>query len=165
MAGTRTAPDFTGAATDRTVSMSFIDASGDKFTLDVDGIPIAATSAQVEALAVAVQAASQASLWSIKDSFYYKGVGLASNAVTGSRDSVKDGINILYRAPSGLTVTLREPAPMPATMIGDTDAVATTNALLTAINSAFEAIASTYTAESAQYTERRERSQNPRDTF
>lgn len=165
MAGTRTAPDFTGAATDRTVSMSFIDVSGDKFTLDVDGVPTAATSALIEALADAVQAGTQASLYQIKDSFYYSGLALKSNAQSGSRDSVKDGINTLFRAASGLTVTLRLPAPLPATMIDDSDAVDTTSALLLAINAAFEAVAPAYAAESAQYTERRERAGNPRDTF
>lgn len=165
MAGTRTAPDFAGAATGRVVTMSFVDVSNDVFSIDIGGLPTAASDAEVEAIAAAMAAATQSSLYQIKDSFLYRGAKLASNAESGSRDSIKDGINILYRSSSLDTVTIREPAPVAALMVGDTDAVDVTATLLLAINTAIEAAVTGYTAESAQFTERRERSGNSRDGF
>ena len=159
------APDFAGAATKRQITLSLVDASNDVITLQVDGLPIAATDAQIEAIAVAAQAASQASLYDIADKYSYKGAKLSSNAEDDQRNSIKDGINILYRNSSDDTVTFRAVAPVPATMVGDTDSVDTSNALVVAINTAIEAAATGYTAESAQYTERRERGGNERDSF
>jgi hypothetical protein len=60
MAGTRTAPAFTAAATRRIITLHLIDASGDLYPESFD-VAIAATAAAIEAWAAAYAAGSQAS--------------------------------------------------------------------------------------------------------
>lgn len=163
MAGTRTAPDFTGTADERNVTLHFIDTSEDYYSQVLTELPNAATDAQVEAIAAAFQAASQASLWKIQDSFLYVGAALASNAESGLRSNSADGINILYKNGAD-GVTYRLPAPVPATMDGSTDVVDPTSTELLAINTAVEAAVTGYVAQSAMFTGRRDR-KNKRKTF
>lgn len=164
MPGTRTAPAFTGAASQRLVTMHFIDASGDHFSQILYALPTAATDAQVEAIAAAYQAATQSSLWKISDTFEYIGPALSSNATANQRSSAAEGINLLLKN-GALSETYRIPAPIQATMVGNTDEVDTTATALTGFNSAVEAAVTGYTVQSAQFTGRRERKNNARKTF
>jgi hypothetical protein len=136
--------------------MHFIDSSEDLFSQPLYELPTAATDAQVEAIAAAYQAASQSSLWKISDTFEYVGPALASNADAGLRFQASQGINILFKAGND-SVTLRIPSPIPATMEGTSDIVDPTAAELTAFNTAVEAAITGYTAQSAQFTGRKDR--------
>jgi len=161
--GTRTAPDFALAASGRKVTLHFFDVSEDYYSQVILNLPTAATDAQVEAIAAAFQAASQASLWKITDNFVYAGVAKESNAGNGLRSSSGDGINMLYK--NGIAgMTLRIPAPLEATMIGDSDNVDTTSTELLAVNTAVEAAVTGFVAESALFTGRRDRN-NTRQSF
>lgn len=61
---TRTAPDVTGAATTRLASFHFIDISGDIWSQALQ-VPSDMTAAELEALADALQAATNASIYEI----------------------------------------------------------------------------------------------------
>lgn len=154
---TRTAPDATTTATRRIVSFLFIDASGDTFSASED-VPVAATSANIEALADALAAASQASLYGITDTLLRSGDADPDNADTDMRNSVGQGVNILLKVPAtGVTKTPRLPAPVPAVMLGNTDQIDPASTELAAVITALLAIQTGYAAQSARYTERREK--------
>lgn len=159
---TRTAPAFTNPVTKRLISFRLIDASGDLFTETVQ-VGVAATAASIEALADAYADATQASLYSIVDTQERNGARSTANADVGQRNSVKDGINLLYKVPAtGESTTPRLVAPIAAVMEGDTD---TPNLLATefvALDTAIDALLAGYDLVSAQFTERRERKNNTR---
>jgi hypothetical protein len=157
---TRTAPDMTTAANRRIVTFRFIDSSGDLFSQSFD-VALAATAANLEALADAFQAATQASLFSIQDTVERNGQASVANADTGSRDSVKNGINTLLKIPTtGESFAPRLIAPQPVVMVGTTD---TPNVLADEFVDwvdALELLFPAYDFVSAQFTERRERRNN-----
>lgn len=162
MAGTRTAPAFTAAATYRIITLHLVDASNDAYTVAKD-VPVAAVAAAIETWAAAYAAASQASLWDISDLQGRSGNRLPSNADAGSRDSVETGINLSFR--NGATrdsYTTRLVAPVPATMQGETDIPLPDSDEIAAIRAAELALTSGYAFSTAQYTARRERKNNPR---
>lgn len=165
MAGVRTAPAFTGAAQVRTITLHLIDASGDQWAENWR-VPVAATAAAIEAWVAAYQAASQASLWQITDTQERTGQKVASNATTDQRSSVKDGLNLLFPNTASFTSrTLRVVAPVTTTMSGNTDTplplVPPLSALITATTAADFGTTGDY-FDSVQFTERRERKNNPR---
>lgn len=73
---TRTAPDATGAATTRLMTFKWMDVSGDTWTEAVY-IPSDATAAEIEALADAAQAGSNASLYEIDVQSVWGGIETA----------------------------------------------------------------------------------------
>lgn len=79
MAGTRTAPDVTGAATSKHLGVHFIDVSGDVWS-ESHIIPIAATNAQIEAYLDALQAASGASIYKVEVSNMFGTDALADSS-------------------------------------------------------------------------------------
>lgn len=163
--GIRTAPAFTSPAQTRTITLHLIDKSGDQWAEDWR-VPVAATAAAIEADAAAYAASSQASLWAITDTQVRAGQKVASNANTDQRNSVKDGINILFgNTVSFVSRTLRVVAPVLDAMVGDTDTpnvgADPLQALITAQTAAGYGTTGDY-ADSAQYTEHRERKNNTR---
>lgn len=163
--GIRTAPAFTSAAQYRIITLHLVDASGDSWAEEWR-VPVAATAAAIEADAAAYAASSQASLWKISDLSVRAGQKVASNANTDQRNSVKDGINILFgNTVSFVSRTLRVVAPVLDAMEGDTDTPAVgvdpLAALITAQTAAGYGTTGDY-ADSAQYTEHRERKNNTR---
>lgn len=160
--GTRTAPDATGAVTDATATLHLIDASGDQIT-DAILSTTAPTGANIEAWAAAYQASSQASLWKVSLTTSWTGDADPDNAGTGSRDSSKDGVNMLWKNLTTLrTQTPRLVAPLAACMQGNQDIPLLTATEFTALIAAYQALMSGFSLQSAQYTERRERSNNPK---
>jgi len=157
---TRTAPLFTAPVSRRLITMRLIDQSGDLYS-ESFVVGTGASAASIEALAAAYAAATQASLYSIVDTLERNGIASIANADTGSRDSIKNGINTLYKVPSsGESTAPRLVAPQPAVMVGTTD---TPNLLATewlAWESALDALLVNYAFVSAQFTERRERKNN-----
>ena len=163
MAGTRTAPLFTAAVSRRIITLHLIDVSGDLWAEDWE-VPIAETAADIEAWAAAYVVGSQASLYAITESNQRIGAAIAANAQTDARNSVKDGVNLLF--PNGSSFksrTLRLVAPVPGAMTNDTDIPAVSGATIDSLITATIAVSTVADYfGSAQYTERRERKNNPR---
>lgn len=160
--GTRTAPAFTAAMTRRLITLHLIDRSGD---LWAEGfiVPIAATAASIETWAAAYAASSQASLFKITDEQVREGARLSTNANFDQRNQVSQGINILFRNPTtNGTITPRVVAPVLAAMLGDQDIPVVDEDPIEAFISSVTALQATYNLQSAQYTDRRERKNNPR---
>lgn len=159
---TRTAPLFTAAATRRMITLRLIDASGDLYSESLP-VAVAATAANIEAWAAAYAAASNASLYAIIDSQERVGDADPDNATVAQRNSVKDGINSLYKvASTGEALTTRLIAPIPAVMQGNQDIPLLSATEMTALIASYLALLSGFSFNSAQYTERRERKNNPK---
>lgn len=162
MPGTRTAPDPSSVDQTQTlVTLHMIDASGDLFpqTFSVLGV---AADADIEAVANEYQAVSNASLWKITIGQEYIGDADPDNAVAAYRGSVKDGVNLLYKdVAAGLSQTPRLVAPVGTVMQGNQDIPLLTG-MTTLIANIGALIGAGYSLVSAQYTERRERGNNPR---
>lgn len=158
MAGTRTAPTVDGSPNKVILSLSVIDASGDKYSdsLLLTSVPL---DADIEALVAAYQAVTQASVYRVNVQVQYEGDIDADNAETDQRNSVKDGINLLFKDLTTFqTQTPRVVAPIPEVMQGNQDIpLLTYAAMITYIAEAGD-ILTAYALQSAQYTERRERS-------
>lgn len=159
---TRTAPSFTAAASRRNITLRLIDASGDLYSETLP-VAVAATAANVETWAAAYAAASNASLYGIVDSIERLGDADPDNATVGQRNSVKDGVNSLYKvASTGEALTTRLVAPIPAVMQGNQDIPLLSATEMSALIVAYLALLSGFGFNSAQYTERRERKNNPK---
>lgn len=162
MPGTRTAPDPSLVDQTQTiVTLHLIDASGDLFAASFVALGVA-TDASVQDLAAEYQAVTQASLWKISLSEEYIGDADPDNALANYRGSVKDGINLLYKdIAAGKTQTPRVVAPVDTVMQGNQDIPLLTG-MTTLITNIPAVIGTDYALVSAQFTERRERSNNPR---
>lgn len=159
---TRTAPAVTGAVTSVNNTLHLIDASGDQLTDNVVSLT-APTAAEIEAWAAGYQAASQASLWKVSSVSVWEGDADPDNADVGQRNSVKDGVNLLWKNITTLaTQNPRLVAPVAAVMQGNQDIPLLSATEFTALIAAYQALLTGYNLQSAQYTERRERSNNPR---
>lgn len=159
---TRTAPAVTGAVTSVSTTLHLIDASGDNSTDNIVSLT-APTPANIEAWAAGYQAASQSSLWKVSSVSIWEGDADPDNADVGQRNSVKDGVNLLWKNIATLnTQNPRLVAPIAAVMQGNQDIPLLTATEFTALIAAYQAILSGYSLQSAQFTERRERSNNPR---
>lgn len=97
---TRTAPTVDGSPSRTTLSMEFYDADEGSTTVSQPYDP-ASTNAELEAVAAAAQAISNASLFAIHIQQTYLGVGLASNADSDDYVSVKDVIRLSSRSADG----------------------------------------------------------------
>ena len=84
------------------------------------------------------------------------------NAGTDQRNSIKDGINLLFK---NLTTHLTEPtrliAPIEAVLQGNQDIPLLSSTEAAALITAELALLTGFTFQRAQYTERRERKNNP----
>lgn len=157
---TRTAPAVTAAANARIVSLRLIDSSGDLYSVAYQ-VPVAAAAADLETWAAAYAAASQASLYAIEDVSIRSGDADPDNADTDQRNSVKDGINLLFKNATTLdSFGQRLVAPIEAVMQGNQDIPLLSATEASALIVATLALVSGYNFQSAQYTERRERKNN-----
>lgn len=158
MPGTRTAPAVNGTPPKVLITLSVIDASGDKYsdTLQLTSVPL---DLDIEAYVAAYQAVTQASVWSVNVQSVYEGDADPDNALTNQRNSVKDGINFLWKDLAALkTQTTRVVAPVTGSMQGNQDIPLLTFADSVTYIAETGDILTAYALQSAQYTERRERS-------
>ena len=117
----RTAPAVNGTPQLRRLSLSLIDSSGDYFTESMY-IPNAMTDVEIEALVANYQLSTQASVYEVSVTLVYAGDDDSDNADTLQRNSVKDGINMLFKdATTAQTESPRVVAPVPAIMQGNQD--------------------------------------------
>lgn len=164
--GIRTAPTVAElGVTKFGFTIHAVDFSGDNGTayFELDAIP---TDAELESVVDAYQAATQASVWKVSATRIWEGGEQASNAASGSRDSVADGVNLLLRNTTiNKAQSPRIIAPAPEVMQGANDIPDPASTPFGNLVTAIGAILSDYTGISAQYTERTERRNNPRVEF
>lgn len=161
---TRTAPAVGAGTINETITtLHLIDVSGDQYTDAIKTVAAPALTA-VEAWAAAYQVATQASLWKVSQTTSWVGDADPDNGDVGQRNSVKDGVNLLYKNLTTLmTQSPRLVAPVPATMQGNQDIpLLTADPEFVNLITALATMLSGYSLQSAQFTERRERSNNPR---
>lgn len=159
---TRTAPAVTGAVSSTILSLGLVDASGDKISEAIVS-PSTYAVADIETWAAAYQASSQASLWRVTYQSIWEGDIDPQNADVGQRNSVKSGVNLLWKNLTTLkTQTPRLVAPIAANMQGNQDIPLLTSTEFTALIAAYTTLLSGYTLRETQYTDRRERKNNPR---
>jgi len=163
MAGTRTAPDITLAANRFTYTLHLIDASGDTYTETIVSAT-AILAANLESWAADYQAVTQASVYGFSSTTEWVGDADPDNATTDQRNSVKDGINMLFKNPASLlTYNVRVIAPILGVLQGNQDIPLLTQADMTALILLYgTSLIPGWNMTSAQYTERRERKNNPR---
>lgn len=157
MAGTRTAPTVDGTASHIAARIALIDSTGDFRTISLIGAVADMTNANIEALVVALQAATNASIFSVKVEQVYEGARSKANAVEAVFNNIGD--NIVYHVKASPTDSQRGyvPAPLEAVFLADTETPDSGNALLTAWFSAVLAcVGSGYTGQSVRFTERRD---------
>lgn len=160
---TRTAPAVTGDPVSTTATLHLMDASGDTFTDAISNPGAPPTNAEIQAWSVAYQAATQASLYAVTLTLNWVGDADPDNADVGQRNSVKDGINLLYKNLATLrSTTPRLVAPIAAVMQGNQDIPLLSAAQMVALITAELDLLTGSSLVSAQFTERRERSNNPR---
>lgn len=162
MAGTRTAPTFTAVPPFLRLTIHLVDASGDNFT-DSTLINPAASDAEIEAIIAQYQASTQASVYKVTTQGEYTGDEDPDNAETDQRNSVKQGINLLMKNTANMgTFTPRVVAPIPAILQGNQDIPLLVSPLTDLVTAMLAVQPGTVGLTSMQYTERRERSNNPR---
>lgn len=155
MPGTRTAPVVTGTPTRVYLSWTWIDNSGD---IRSDGVyaPDDVTAAEFEAILVAIQAQSNASIFKASMSNEFVGEALPANALNATRSpSVFDNIVLHFKNEATLaSQRIFIVAPLEAAFVPNTDTVDVAD--MTATVTAVEAALTDYDVKSARYTERRE---------
>lgn len=157
MAGTRTAPTIDGSPGKVIVSIRLIDSSGDKHaeSIILDAVPL---DADVESYVAAYVAMSQASVYEVNVSSNYVGDADPDNATTDQRNSVKDGVNLLWRDDINNKVQgQRVVAPVTGGMQGNQDIPLLTYAQFVTLIAETGDLLTDYALQSAQYTERKER--------
>lgn len=139
--------------TKRQVSLSFIDVNGQLRT-DTYLIPTATTDAELNALAAAIGAKTNASLYAIGyTNWFQTGVPSKANATDAVDDSVKDNIVLLFGDIAGNSQDWFLPAPIEATLV--TGTVNPDPTELADIVTAVDALSGAMQVKSYRYTERR----------
>jgi len=159
MPGTRTAPAVTATADRRILTVRYIDASGDVGAEGLD-VPVAATAANLETIVAKYQAASQTSVYEVQDTLVRTGDADPDNALTDQRNSIKQGINGLFKSGT-VTEQLRIVAPVTDAMQGNQDIPLLSSTQVSELIAAILAVKTGFSFKRAQYTERRERRNNP----
>lgn len=174
MAGTRTAPDATGTATSKHLSVHFIDDSTDTWS-ESHIIAAASTPAQIEAYLDALQADSGASIYkfSVESVWGTDALADADNA-EGDADllksrSVFDTLNITLKHttdPEKKDKIVRIPAPIAANFVADgdflSDVIDGASAELGAVMTTALVLFPSYTVVWARYSEKTELNQKVR---
>jgi len=156
MPGTRTAPDLTGLATFQEISLRWIDAVGD-LRSDASIIDVTATDIQKEAVAADMQAASNASLYSVRVTDVFDGAMSKGNALAAIRESLQS--NIVYHAKDSGRNDRRAfvVAPIAANFVANTETPDETATEMVDIMAAWDLVwKGTYAGRSLRFSERRD---------
>ncbi len=156
MAGTRTAPTVDGATfTFIKVTLTWYDYTGeqrsDSYRMDSDS-----SSAEIEAFAAAMQAASNATLWRIQVSEVYNSVGDSSNALEEVWENAQDNLLFLFKDPSDNGFNIFIPSPMESMFIDATEELDPTNAEIIAVLASVLPMKATYAVVSGRMSHRRQ---------
>lgn len=160
----RTAPTFDDTPNKRILSLRLIDVSGDERS-EAFEIGLAVAAAAIEAFVAGYAARTHSNVYAVWDNQIYNSPATAGDATAGAKsDSVADGINFLYKSNTDDSEDVRLVAPVDTLMIGDTDAVDPTAGA--AFNALVEPLLTgSKVAVTAQYTERKEKKNNPKLKF
>lgn len=153
---TRTAPAVDGTPNNVRVSMSLVDYTGDIRTVSFYA-PNGILDATIEALVVALQAITNASVYKVEVSQVYEGAALKSNADEIVWENVHD--NLVYHVKASATQSQRGyvPAPLQGVFVDGTDNPNVADAGLIAYMSAFDAaVGGTYSPVSIRFSKRRD---------
>jgi len=139
------------------LSFKFIDANGQTDSNSYITDATNATDAHINAMAVALGAATNASLYSIEKTLVQETVAGASpsNATEEPRESVKDNIVVLYKQfTTRQTQDVYIPAPLDSIFVPSTQDVDVDNALFTAVTTAAEnLLPDAYSSISVRFSE------------
>lgn len=153
----RSAPTVNGTPTYRRVSFSWIDATGDVRTDSIDVTDAAVTDVEIEALAVALAAISNADLYKVEVSMIYGAIQDKSNATNAPRASIYQNLATLAKTPTNLSKRGFVPAPVDAIFVTGTDQI---DPISVPLGNYFTALLAVFgggwNIASARYTERRE---------
>lgn len=133
MPGTRNAPTVDGTPNFRIASFSFIGAREDRKSIS---FPFAGdtTDLELEAIATALQAGSNGSMWRIQVTDDYSAVPIVSNAVDAQYSSLQDNVLISYKNPTTrATEFFYVPAPIASMLLAGSEEVDTADATFTAL--------------------------------
>lgn len=158
---TSTFPLVTGTPTGASATIHLVDASGDLWAENVDIAPTAAAG-DVQGLAESYQAASNASVYQVSRTQIWRGTADPDNATAAYRGVVESGINMLFRNDDNFTRALRLVAPIAAVMQGNQDIPLMSATEMVALLTDYLTLSSGFDLDTAQYTGRRERRNNPR---
>lgn len=161
MPGTRTAPTVNGTPPYQNVSFQFIDSTEDIRSVSIQ-LPPDATAAQIEAIAVALQAKSNASLFNIEVKAAYTSAPDVGNALAAVHISVYDNVVVLFKDQVNHSQDIFVLAPITSLQPTDSDTPDGTQltALILAVTTALEeGTSDDWQAISARFTERREKNQ------
>jgi len=139
--GMRTAPDVTTAPSFKRLSWSVIGVNDSKVVTKSVIISAAATNVQIEALVVALQALTTASIFKVEVSEVFQGASAQSNATGDGRASVDDFLVLTGKNPA-LNATRRVYVPAPVSDIFDANSenIQTDDALITALIGAWDVL-------------------------
>lgn len=147
----------------RAISFSVIDASGDTWPGKLY-VALTATYAALQAWLELYQACTNTSIFDVRDELSWSGDADPDNATAAFRSGKASGINLLFKdADTADTFPVRVVGPVAAIMQGNQDIP-----LLVGAGSLDELILATiglnptYNFASAQFTEHRERTGNPK---
>ncbi len=159
MAGIRTAPTVSGTPNANKVSLHWIDASGEVRS-DSIYLDLATTDLEVEAMAAAAAALSNASLWKITQQIVYVGAKTPSNADGGIVFEDVDS-NLVFQVSDAIgSQSIRAYIPSPIqslTMVGETedpDPVAT--GVVTYLTALGAAVVTGWSVVGIRFTQRRD---------
>lgn len=157
----RTAPTFDDTPNYRVLSLRLIDISGD-LKSEAFEISLTATAAQIEAFVAGYAARTRANIYAIQDHQVYNSPAQAGDATNGLKsNSLADGINYLFVSNTNESEDVRLMAPIDTLFVGDTDALdPTANATFYALIEPL--LTGTKLFTTAQYTERKEKKNNPK---
>lgn len=155
MPGTRTAPTVDGSPSYINASFVWYDYTGDQRT-DTYQFDGDSTNAEIEALAAALQAASNATLWRIKKSDTYNSVGDPSNALEEVWENAKDNIVLLAKNAANNSQDFYIPSPINDMFIEGTESIDPTDTTLNAVLTAIAPMQAGYGFVSARFTHRRQ---------
>lgn len=161
MPGTRSAPTVDGTPPFQQVSYQFIDSTEDIRSISIQ-FPPGTTSAQIEAVAVQLQALSNASLYNIAVRAVYGSNPDVSNALAAVHISVYDNVVVLFKDQLNHSQDIFIVAPTTDLQPDDSDTPVGSEltALILAVTNGLEqGTTDDWQAVSARYTERREKNQ------
>lgn len=161
MPGTKSAPDTTTTANLLTLSIHYVDASGDVRSTSIQ-MAAGATDAQINAMVDAHQDNSNASIYKVEVTRAWNSIPQKSNAAEDVHLSVYDNLVLLWKSPLNRSMNTFVPAPTTDLVPADSDQPIDGIPLQTIVSTTTTVINSgtdNFQAVSARYTERREKNQ------
>lgn len=163
-AGTRTAPDVTSAPSYKTVSWSVIGINDSKSVTRSVNINGGASVAEIEALIAAIAAMTTGSMHQVKVSDVFSGAESQTNATADGRPSVDDFAVLTGKNPNqNQTRRVYVQAPVAEIFAPNSENILTTQALVVALKTAWDAVAAGYTGSWMKFAEHQE--SNEASTF